>query len=56
VAFEWDFGDGSRGTGTAASKTYASGGAITITVTASDGRGGTATDRRTLTVGSMTGS
>jgi hypothetical protein len=48
--------DGSRGTGAAASKTYASGGAITITVTASDGRGGTATDRRTLTVGSMTGS
>jgi hypothetical protein len=56
VTFEWDFGDGSRGAGTAATKTYAAGGTMTITVTASDGRGGTATDRRTVTVGSMTGS
>jgi hypothetical protein len=56
VTFEWELGDGTRGTGAALSKTYLTDGAATITVTASDGRGGTATDRRTITVGSMTGS
>jgi hypothetical protein len=56
VTFEWDFGDGSRGSGPAFSKTYGSGGVATIRVIASDGKGGTATDSRTVTVGSMTGS
>ena len=55
VTFEWEFGDGTRATGPALSKTYLTDGAATVTVTASDGRGGTATDRRTVTVGSMTG-
>ena len=55
VTFEWEFGDGTRATGAALSKTYLTDGAATVTVTASDGRGGTATDRRTVTIGSMTG-
>ena len=55
VTFEWDFGDGTRGNGTAFSKTYTSSGVATVRVTASDGKGGTATDSRTATVGSMTG-
>jgi PKD repeat protein len=55
VTFEWEFGDGTRGTGPAFSKTYAAGGAATVTLTVSDGRGLSATDRRTVTVGSMTG-
>jgi hypothetical protein len=55
VTFEWEFGDGTRATGVALSKTYLTDGAATVTVTASDGRGGSATDRRTVTVGSMSG-
>jgi hypothetical protein len=55
VTFEWDFGDGTRATGAALSKTYLTSGVATVSVTASDGRGGTATDRRTITVGSLNG-
>lgn len=55
VTFEWELGDGTRATGAALSKTYLTDGVATVTVTASDGRGGTVTDRRTVTVGSLTG-
>lgn len=55
VTFDWDLGDGTRGSGAALSKTYLTDGAATLTLTVSDGRGGTATDRRTITVGSLTG-
>jgi hypothetical protein len=55
VTFEWDFGDGTRGTGTAFSKVYGGSGVATIRVTASDGRGATATDSRTTTIGGMQG-
>lgn len=55
VSFEWDFGDGTRNVGPAFSKTYGSAGAATVRVTASDGKGGTATDSRTITIGSLTG-
>lgn len=55
VTFDWDFGDGTRGTGAAFSKVYAGSGVATIRVTASDGRGGTVTDSRTATIGSMGG-
>jgi PKD repeat protein len=55
VTFDWDLGDGTRATGAAVSKTYLTGGAATITLTVSDGRGLSATDRRTITVGSLTG-
>lgn len=56
VTFDWDLGDGSRASGAGVSKTYLTGGLATITLTISDGRGGTATDRRTITVGSLGGS
>jgi hypothetical protein len=55
VTFEWDFGDGTRGSGTGFSKIYGGSGVATIRVTASDGRGATATDSRTTTIGSMEG-
>jgi hypothetical protein len=55
VTYEWELGDGSRATGAASGKTYLTGGAVTITLTVSDGRGGSATDRRTITVGSLDG-
>jgi hypothetical protein len=55
VTFEWDMGDGTRATGAALSKTYLTAGAATVVVTASDGRGGTATDRRTIVIGSLNG-
>jgi hypothetical protein len=56
VTFEWELGDGSRASGAAISKTYLAGGAATITLTVTDGRGGSATDRRTITVGTLNGS
>jgi hypothetical protein len=55
VTLTWAFGDGTTGTGSAFSKIYQGSGAATVTVTASDGRGGTVSDSRTLTVGSLTG-
>ncbi len=55
VTFEWDFGDGTRGAGTAFSKTYTGSGVATVRVTASDGKGGAASDSRTATIGNMTG-
>jgi PKD repeat protein len=55
VTFEWELGDGTRATGAALAKTYLTAGAATVTLTATDGRGGSATDRRTVTIGSMTG-
>jgi hypothetical protein len=55
VTFDWELGDGTRGTGAALGKIYSTGGAATITLTVSDGRGLTGTDRRTITVGSLTG-
>lgn len=55
VTVTWDFGDGSTGTGAAFSKTYSDTGIATVRATASDGRGGTVSDSRTLTVGSFAG-
>jgi PKD repeat protein len=55
VTFEWELGDGTRATGPAVAKTYLTGGAATVTLTVSDGRGATATDRRTVTVGTLNG-
>jgi PKD repeat protein len=55
VTFEWELGDGTRATGAAVGKTYLTDGAATVTLTVTDGRGGSATDRRTITVGTLTG-
>ena len=37
VTFDWDLGDGTRGSGGAVSKTYLTDGAATVTLTVSDG-------------------
>ena len=55
LTYAWDFGDGTNGSGPAFSKSYASSGVATVRLTISDGKGATATDSRTVTVGSMTG-
>lgn len=51
VSFEWDFGDGSGGSGPAPSHTYTANGSYTVRVTATDGRGGTASATTVVTVG-----
>jgi PKD repeat protein len=55
LTFDWELGDGSRASGPAVSKTYLTDGAATVTLTVTDGRGGSTTDRRTITVGSLNG-
>ena len=54
VTFTWDLA-GTPATGANGSITFVGSGGGTIRLTVSDGRGGTATDSRTVTVGSMTG-
>ena len=52
VTFEWDFGDGSSLNTTASpSHTYTSGGTFTATLTARDGRGGSASRSVTIDAG-----
>lgn len=57
VTYEWDLGDGSTATGSSVSgKTFTTtGGTVTVKLTAKDGKGGTASDTRAITIGSMTG-
>jgi PKD domain len=55
LIYEWDFGDGTRALGTAFSKIYPGSGVATVRLTVTDGRAGSSTDSRTITVGSMTG-
>lgn len=49
VAYDWDFGDSSTGTGVTPSHTYAAPGTYTVTLTVTDNDG--ATDTATTTVG-----
>ena len=51
LSFAWAFGDGGTASGVAPSHTYASAGAYTARVTASDGRGGSHALQLTITVG-----
>ncbi|HVF33316.1 MAG TPA: S8 family serine peptidase [Acidimicrobiales bacterium] len=52
LSYAWTFGDGSTASGAKASRTYAAGGTYTVGLTVSDGRGGSATTSRSVTVSS----
>ncbi len=50
VSFEWDFGDGTTGTGVLVSRTYSSPGTYNITLTVRDAAGNISSDSSTITV------
>jgi hypothetical protein len=50
LALTWDFGDGTTATGTAPTHTYSTAGTHTVTLTASDGRGGVKSASTTATI------
>jgi len=57
VSYQWELGDGNTATGSSvAAKVYGgAGGTLTVRMTVNDGKGGTSSDTRTVTVGSLTG-
>ncbi|EMA52569.1 MULTISPECIES: glycosyl hydrolase family 18 protein [Halococcus] len=50
-SYEWDFGDGSTGSGKTVSHTYSSKGTYTVSLTVTDGAGASATTTSDVTVG-----
>ncbi len=50
LQFSWNFGDGNTGVGTTPVHTYAAAGLYTVTLTATDGRGGAATATSAVTI------
>ncbi len=50
ASYAWDFGNGQRGTGAAASHTYATAGSYVVTLTVTDDRGATTTAKTLVTV------
>ena len=53
VSYEWDFGDGTSGTGMTATHTYAQTGSYTVTLKVTDGAGNSDTDTMTVTSAEM---
>jgi len=54
LSYSWSFA-GSTATGPTVASTMTGDGIVTVTLTVSDGKGGTATDSRSVMVGTMTG-
>ena len=50
LSYVWDFGDTTSGTGASVTKTYANPGLFTISLTVSDGKGGTHTATQAITI------
>ncbi len=50
LSYVWDFGDTTSGTGASVTKTYAEAGPFTISLTVSDGKGGTHTATQAITI------
>jgi len=48
--YNWDFGDGSTGSGVTATHSFSTGGTFNVTLTGRDARGGIGTTARTITV------
>lgn len=55
VLYSWSFGDGTTATGPIASKVFSTAGTFTVSVTARDSRGGSATASQAVTVRNLTG-
>jgi len=55
LTYTWDVGEGVTGTGTTVSRLYKNEGSFPVSLTASDGRGGTTTARATAVVRSLSG-
>lgn len=53
VAYDWDFGDGSTGTGVSPSHTYASDGTFAVTLMVTDDDGATGTDTTSALIGTV---
>jgi PKD repeat protein len=56
VAYNWNFGDGTTGSGQSVSHAFAANGVYTVLLTITDDQGHTATGTQTITVGSGSGS
>src|SRR6185436_14433315 len=56
LTYDWNFGDGSTGSGASVTKTYATAGTMAVSVTAKDPKGLSATGNTSVNIRSLTGS